>query len=164
MATLGTIKEISTVDGQHVAIIETGSGPAVTATIMQGGSVDFNPLAGDRVLFHYVGREVVVSAIFSEDATSAPGEWLVFSRNTAGVVQATLHLKADGTVNAGNGSDFVAMSTTTDQKIEAIYNAIASAAVGSADGGAAFKANIIAALDISWPLIGSIASTNLKAD
>lgn len=164
MAMIGTIKEISTVDGQHTVIIETGSGPAVTATVMQSAGVDFQPLAGDRAVYHYAGSEVVVSAIFSEDATSGPGEWLVFSRDSAGVVQAKVHLKSDGTVNCGTGADFVSMSTTTDQKIEAIYNAIAAAVVGSADGGATFRTNIIAALDISWPAIGSIASTNLKAD
>lgn len=163
MATIGTIKEIKPVDGQLQAVIETGSGPAVTATIMQAGAVDFFPIPGDRVLYHYAGKEVVVSAIFSEDNSAAPGEWLVFSRNPAGEVQAVLHLKADGTVNAGTGADFVALAAkvdalwaTLDKLFRTDWTPVAN------DGGAALQ---MAWLTVAFPTPpSSVASTNLKAD
>lgn len=171
---IGHIKSVTVGDGQVVATIETGAGPAVTATVMPMGSLDFQPLPGDSVLFHRSGQEICISAVFSEDNQAGPGEAVIFSRSAPGVITAIVHLKADGTIeikpgqgmtaNIGNGIDFVAMATKTDAKIEAIKTAISVAAVGSADGGAAFKENIIAALDASWPAIGSIASTNLKAD
>ena len=102
MATLGTIKEVKTVDGQHTVIIETGSGPAVTATVMQSGGADFQPLKGDRAVYHYAGAEVVVSAIFSEDAESGPGEWRVFSRDSSGAVTGFFKISSNGQFNAND--------------------------------------------------------------
>lgn len=102
MAMIGTIKEVKTVDGQHTVIVETGSGPAVTATIMQGGGVDFQPLPGDRAVYHYAGSEVVISAIFSEDAQSAPGEWMVLSRSSVDTVTGFFKISPNGQFNAND--------------------------------------------------------------
>lgn len=171
---IGHIKTVSVVDGQVTAYVTTGSGTGVTVTIMPQGSLDFQPLAGDAVQFHRSGQEIVVTGVFSEDNQAGPGEAVLFSRTSPGVIAATVHVKATGAIEVkpgtgqvagvGEGSDFVAMSTKTDQKIQAILDAINGAAVGSADGGAAFKANIVAALNVSLPAIGPVASSNLKAD
>lgn len=64
----------------------------------------------------------------------------------------------------GSGTDFVALAQKVEDKIRAIVDAITNAAVGSMDGGAAFKAAIIAALNISLPAIGSVASQKLKTE
>lgn len=111
MGRIGTIKEVSTSAGQHTVFVEDGPGPGVTATILQSGAVDFQPMRGDRVLYHDTGQEIVVSAIFSEDASSGPGEWLVFSRNASGAVTATLHLKADGEASVVNDAGFFKLTS-----------------------------------------------------
>lgn len=67
-------------------------------------------------------------------------------------------------VQAGTGTDFVALAKVTDDKIQAIADAIANAAVTPMDGGAAFKAAIVATLSVQLPLLGTVASSNLKAD
>lgn len=161
---IGQIKELSIVDGQITAVVETGSGPAVTATVMPQAGGEFHPQVGDTVYFRHAGQEVVVLGIFSSDAITTPGESLIFARNAAGEVVTKIHLKADGIAYVGTGLDFVALAAKVDASIDAIVNAIAGAAVLAGDGGAAFKANIGAALGISLPAIGSVASTNLKAD
>jgi len=176
---IGEIKEISTVDGQMIAIIKDmnkidGSGPEVTATIMQSGGSEFYPLVGDKVVYHRTGQEIVVTGIFAKDTDTSRGEGLLFSRSAAGTIAATVHLKANGAIEVkpgtgqvaavGNGADFVAMAAKVDASIEAIATAIEGAGVQAGDGGAVFKGNIVTALGISLPLIGSVASTNLKAD
>ena len=170
MATLGVIKEIRVVEGQLKAVIETGSGPAVTATIMQAGTVDYHPLPGDRVLYHYAGQEVVVSAIFSEDNLAALGEVLIFGRDATGVVQVTFHLKADGWAVVGTGADAVAMSTPLDTYLSNLLNTVAPggvAIVTPAVGQPCPVASaILAAMIAAFPPAGVAAcgSTNLKAD
>lgn len=67
-------------------------------------------------------------------------------------------------IDAGGGTDFVALAKATDDKIQAIADAITNAAVTPMDGGAAFKAAIIAAMTPALAAIGSVASSNLKAD
>jgi len=76
----------------------------------------------------------------------------------------TINLKSNGSVDVGNGDDFVAMATKTIAKIEALYNAISTAATGTQDGGATFKTNILAALAEDGNWLSEIKSTNLKAD
>lgn len=99
----GTIKEVRTVDGQHIVVVEVLSpGPAVTATVMQSACSDFCPVPGDRAVVARAGAEMVVLALFSEDVVSGLGEWLTFSRNAAGVVMATFHMKADGEISMVN--------------------------------------------------------------
>lgn len=179
MGMTGTIKEIKTDDGLIVANVETlktnkAGGHALSVVIGQTAGMECYPCIGDTVYFDRFGPEYVALALFSQDTAAAAGEAYMFSRSAPDVIAATVHIKADGSIEikpgagqvagVGNASDFVAMSTKTDQKVQAILDAINGAAVGSADGGAAFKSNIVAALNISLPAIGSVASTNLKAD
>lgn len=58
-------------------------------------------------------------------------------------------------------ADFVALATETAAQLTTLKSAISGAAVVAGDGGASFKAAIIAALS-SWP--GTIAATSLKSD
>lgn len=161
MATLGIIKEIRITDGQLKAIVETGSGEAVTATVMQAGTVDYYPLPGDRVLYHYAGQEVVVSAIFSEDNSVALGEILLFSRDAAGVVQATFHLKADGLTVVGQGLDFVAMAAKVNAMFALIDSIITTWVPVANDGGAALQTLWSTAYPAGKQ---DVDSANLKAD
>jgi len=179
MGLTGTIKEIKTDDGLIIASVETlvtnkAGGQALSVVVGQAAGMECHPCVGDTVYFDRHGQEYVALALFSQDTAAAAGEVYLFSRSAPDVIAATVHLKADGKIeikpgtgqpaSVGNGGDWVAMATVTDQKIQAIADAITNAAVGSADGGAAFKANITAAMNPALIALGSAASTNLKAD
>lgn len=179
MGLTGIIKEITTDDGLIVASVETlvtnkQGGQLLSVVIGQAAGLECYPLPGDTVYFDRHGPEYVAKAIFSQDTVAEAGEAYLFSRSAPDVIAAVVHLKANGKIEilpgtgqpaaVGNGGDWVAMAAKTDQKVDAIANAISGAAVGSADGGAAFKANIMAALTPALEAIGSVASTNLKAD
>lgn len=60
----------------------------------------------------------------------------------------------------GGGSDFVALSSSVGSQLSTLKSAISGAAVIAGDGGASFKAAIVAALSV-WP--GSVAATKVKA-
>lgn len=71
-------------------------------------------------------------------------------------------LASGSTINVGSGSgtfEAVAQAEKVATQLTALKNAISGAAVGTSDGGATLKANILAAL-ASWP--GSVAATNVK--
>ena len=163
---IGTIKEIRTVDGQHVASVLIYGGPdVVTAVVMQPGNIDFHPIPGDGVLCHENGREIVISAVFANDASAQLGETLIFARNPAGQVSASIHLKADGSVVVGDGSDFAAMAT----KVQALWTCLFTALkawTGSKtpDGGVALAAALVTAFTSAALDPPNVASQNLKAD
>jgi hypothetical protein len=180
---IGHIKEVKVEDGQVISIIETGSGPAVTATIMPMGALDFQPLPGDSVLFHRAGKEIAVSAVFSEDNQAGPGEAVLFSRQMVDKtisITAMVHLKSDGKIElkpgagkaaeVGTGSDAVAKSTPLDTYLSALLTAVAPSGtpiVTPAPGATcpvavAIKAAMMAAFPPAGS--GSCGSTNLKAD
>jgi hypothetical protein len=172
---IGRIKSISVEDGQLVAIVENGAGPAVTVTAMFPPGFEGYPIRGDMVKYHKAGQEYVATAFFTEDSQTSPGDAFMFSRNPqTGAVSAIVKaLSAGGieivlatgqAVSVGNGSDFVALATKVDASISAISNAISNASTGSSDGGAALKANIISILTPALQAIGSVASANVKAD
>jgi len=179
MGMTGIIKEITTDDGLIVASVETlatnkAGGQALSVVIGQAAGMECYPCVGDVVYFDRHGPEYVTKALFSVDTSAEPGEVYIFSRSAPAVIAATIHLKADGsieikpgagmTVSVGNGSDAVAMAAKTDAKVDAIANAISGAGVTAGDGGAAFKANIMSVLTPALEAIGSVASSNLKAD
>lgn len=88
----------------------------------------------------------------------ADGEVALY--NDAG---ARVHLKADGTIEAGAGGtvNAVALANLVASELSALKSAISGAAVVAGDGGAAFKANILTAL-ASWP--GAVAASKVKAE
>lgn len=70
-------------------------------------------------------------------------------------------IDADGTVHIGGAAgEFVALANLVSSNLTTLKAAISGAAVVPNDGGAAFKANLIAAL-ASWP--SSMAATKAKA-
>lgn len=79
----------------------------------------------------------------------------------AGVVKLVLngdvvHLGAE------SGSQFVALANLVQERFEQLLNAINTAGVVANDGGAALKANIVAALNLlGWP--ASMAAAQVKA-
>jgi hypothetical protein len=74
---------------------------------------------------------------------------------------ARLTLDADGIELGAGATDEVALHNLVEDEMTALKNAISGAAVVAGDGGAAFKANILAALT-TWP--GSTAAAKVKAE
>ena len=73
-------------------------------------------------------------------------------------------IDGDGIVRVGShtATDFVALASLVIDRLNELKDAISGAAVVPTDGGAAFKANIIAALDfIDWPV--PVAAEKVKA-
>lgn len=161
MAISGTIKTLAIVEGQIVATVATGSGPEVTVVIMPDAGGEFHPLPGDVVVYERSGQEYVAKAVFAADTSTLPGESLIFARNAAGEVVAKIHLKADGRVYVGDGTDFVAMAAKVNAMFELINDIITTWTPVANDGGAALQT----AWTTRWPLEKQdVDSTNLKAD
>jgi hypothetical protein len=102
MAMIGHIKEVSIEDGQITAVVETGTGQAVTARVMAASGAEFYPMPGDSVLCHRAGQEVVVSAVLHGDASTERGEGVIFARNELGEIVAKIWLYPDGDIVAEN--------------------------------------------------------------
>lgn len=161
MATVGYIKEVKIVDGHIVAVVMTGTGQAVTATIMHAAGAEFYPRPGDTVLFHWAGQEVLVSAVLTEDTTTKKGESLIFSRDASGGVAAKVHLKTNGEVVVGNGDSPVALAKKVDELWDTLYNVFTGWKPVYKDGGAALQTAFTAAFKSNPQTVGS---SNLKAD
>lgn len=74
----------------------------------------------------------------------------------------SIHIKPTNEIHIGKGpTDFVALAALVATELTALKAAISGAAVAAGDGGATFKANILAAL-ATWP--GSVAAAKVKAD
>lgn len=177
---IGHIKSVQIVDGQVEMVVDTGSGPAVTATLMFPPGIDSQPLPGDAVRYSRNGQEIVVTGVFTESSQSGPGEAVLFSRTSDGVIAATVHMKADGaieikpgtgrTAGVGNGTDFVAMSTPLNLVLSTLLTSVAPAGVPivtpSPGATCPVAAAVLAAMIAAFPPTGTAAcgSTNLKAD
>jgi phage baseplate assembly protein V len=129
------------VDSEAVAVCVGGSKDHTVVLAADSGAYRVTGLAtGEVVVYSQFGQEILLKTDGSVEITAPAG------------------------VTVGSGTSPVALAIQTNAKFEAISNAINSAAVGTADGGAAFKANLIAALNISFPTIGDVDSSNLSAD
>ena len=130
---------------------------------LQPYGVSFVPPAGAEVLALAVGgaRSHTVGICASSPGTrptsGAAGSGGLY---TAGAWR--VHIDPAGIVHVGaeTGSDFVALAGLVNTNMVALKSAIAAAAVVATDGGAAFKANLSAALS-AWPV--SMAATAAKA-
>jgi hypothetical protein len=119
-----------------------------------------------RVLFHWAGQEVHISAVVSEDASTGRGESLIFSRNAAGQVVASVHLRDNGQVVitttgavVGNGASPVALA----QKVDMLWTALWGVINGwTPVYETALKANFLVAFPPPGPQ--TVGSSNLKAD
>jgi hypothetical protein len=178
---IGEIKSVRVVDGQVTAVIQTGAGPAVTATVLMPAGLDFQPLAGDTVKFHRSGQEIVVTGLFTEDTQAGPGEAILFSRADDGDIVATIWMKASGAIEitpgdgqvagVGNGTHPVALATPIDTFLNALVAAVAPGGTPiltpSPGATCPVAASVYAAMGVAWPPPGTAAacgSTNLKAD
>jgi hypothetical protein len=72
-----------------------------------------------------------------------------------------LHFKS-GTIEVGNGTDFVAMAQKVDAAFSALANAFSSWVVTPMDGGAALKALLTSLAGSGWPQ--ATAGSKLKSD
>jgi phage tail protein X len=75
-----------------------------------------------------------------------------------------LSVVLDDELTVGGGADYVALAQKVEDKVQAIVDAITNAAPGSMDGGAAYKAAMIALLNASLPAIGPVAAQKTKTD
>jgi hypothetical protein len=178
VATIGHIKSTQIVDGQITAVVETGTGQTVTGIVMPASGSEFHPLPGDRVLFHWAGQEVHISAVVSEDASTGKGESLIFSRNAAGQVVASVHLRDNGEVVitttgavVGNGASPVALALPINTFLSSLVGAVSpggSSILTPTPGSQCPVATAIrAASTAAFPPILSepdCGSENLKAD
>ncbi len=114
------------------------------------GSAAFSPTVeeGETRVYNVAGAMV---RLLSDGAIEIrQGATVVAKVDTSGVVH----------VGAASGASFVALATNVASELTALKTAISSAATVPNDGGAAFKANILASLT-TWP--GSVAATKAKA-
>jgi phage baseplate assembly protein V len=89
-------------------------------------------------------------ALYSDEGAS-----VYLKRGRIVVTDAEIRLGSDG------ASSFVALAGAVETQLTALKNAISAAPVVPGDGGAAFKASLVAAL-AAWP--GSTAATKVKAE
>ena len=142
MRTRSGLTELSVLDDESISVnINDGN---ATVTIDADGNVSITT-AGD------------LSATADGDATiTAASITLDNGTETAAL---------DGAAFAvGAGSDSVSLAMVTDNKIQAIADAITAGVATPMDGGAGLKATIMAALTPALAALGSVASGNLKAD
>lgn len=170
---IGHIKSVRVVDGQYELVITTGSGPAITATLLFPPGIDAKPLPGDAVRFSRNGQEIVVTGVFTEDVQAGDGEAILFARSSDGEISGSVRMKKGGMIeivpgdgkrcDVGIGSDFVALAAKVDllwSTIDALFRTGWTPV--AQDGGAALKT---AWTTVSFPTPpASVASTNLKAD
>jgi hypothetical protein len=168
---IGHIKNVKVVDGQYEITVDTGSGPAVTATLMFPAGIDAKPLAGDAVRFSRNGQEIAITGLFTEDVQADDGEAILFSRSGDGSIVASIWMKKDGSIEilpdsgqvagVGDASDFVAMAS----KVIATWTALSNAILGWTPPGAP-DAGVSLSAVIQGVAASAIdpSSTNLKAD
>ena len=121
MANIGTIKSISKVDDQIVAIVQAGTERPndETATVMGLAGLECHPVPGDVVLWVDTGRENVVLAVIRDEQVAGLGEAILFARDANDDVVAQLHLKADGAIEA-TSSEGAQLLLRADGGIEGI--------------------------------------------
>jgi phage gp45-like len=150
------------------------SGESIDAERVQPYGLSANPPVDSEALVTYPSADHEQGVIFACDC----GQWRIKGLKSGEVAlysqyEQKVLLKNNGDIETtfpglqkfGNGSDFVAMAQKVDSSIDAIVNAISAAVTSTVpDGGALFKSNIMSALTPALEAIGSVASTNVKAD
>ena len=128
----------------------------------------YKPLASSESLFVQLGDERVSIATKERrwQIDVADGEVIVRALAEGG---AYIHLRPDGSVDVhaetiklgGSATQLVALSSLVMENLTSLKSAITDAAVVGNDGGAAFQANILAALE-DWP--GEVAASKVRAE
>ena len=132
--------------------------------IQQNGEQN-NPLDDATVIVLEITKTwkiaVAIKDFVEPDATLGRGEKIIYSLDSNNNIKAKIYLKNDGTVNIGNGDQFVALSNLVTTALDAICDIFTSGTPVANDGGAALQsAWKTAAAAISTV----VASSNLKAD
>lgn len=90
-------------------------------TLLFGSSGDDSPpLPEDRVLLIRIegtGNNIV-SGVICESQGAEPGEKKLYSRDDDGVVQATVYLKSDGTIEINGNADFAVAYTDLNTALQ----------------------------------------------
>lgn len=122
------------------------------------GGAEIRPAIGSEVVVCFLDNSEARPAIvcFSPLASSAPDK---ITLNTG--ADKPIAIGADsGSINlGGTGATALAKANAVSNNLSVLKNAISSAAVVAGDGGAALKANILAAL-AAWP--ASMATTKVE--
>lgn len=105
------------------------------------------------------GLEILVE--FVEGNRALPRIVAFAGHDQAAWTPTRLTLDADGIELGDGATNEVALHNLVESELTTLYSAISGAAVTPTDGGAAFKANILAAL-AGWP--GSTAALKVKAE
>lgn len=163
--------------------VDDGSGAASTPYHFAPPGDDSPPLPGDVVHVAEASGAGFGSAVGYQDPDTepqaAPGERRLYARSGPGVVACEVWLKADGSIEVLTGdtaivvdadgvrlgsrdaSQFVALAQLVADQLTTLKDAIANAPVVALDGGASFKAAIVAALT-TWP--ESVAAEKVRAE
>lgn len=129
-----------------------------------------NPLDDATVIILEITKSwkiaVAVKDLVEPDATLARGEKIIYSLDSSNNIKAKIYLKNDGTVNVGDGDQFVALSNKVDSFISDITDLLTGWTVAPNDGGLALQTAAKALWDVSMGGTppDSVASSNLKAD
>ena len=132
--------------------------------IINQAGIKTRPQIGHRSIIVRVGGGYKVSIGVDDniDEEIEEGEVLIYS-NSGGAIGSKIKLLTDGTIEVGEGGNFVAMSDLVDNLWATLYQVFVVDWIPSEqDGGAALKTAFIAAFPSPGPV--SVASTNLKAD
>lgn len=129
----------------------------------------YKPLASSESLFIQLGDERVSIATKERNWQIEVADGEVVLRALGASSPAYVHLKPDGSVDVhatsinlgGAAEQFVALANLVMSNLTALKSAISGAAVGSADGGLAFKTALMTALE-AWPT--AVAATKTKAE
>ena len=144
--------EFNLAEGDTVLLVFNGRSPTEWRT---SGAVatpgDLRP--------HGVGYPVAIPGYLSDVPTTDYG---ADQDNSIGIPNGLrLHWDLDnGTINAGDGADFVAMAAKTKAQFAALKTAISGWSPNAGDGGAALKTALATFLTSS----SEVKSSNLKAD
>lgn len=163
--------------------VDDGSGAASTPYHFAPPGDDSQPLAGDVVHVASAVGAGFGSAVGYQDPDTEPkagaGERRLYARSGPGEVACEIWLKADGSIELTSGdtavivdadgmrlgspgaSEFVALAQLVADQLTALKDAITNSPVVALDGGASFKAGIVAAL-ATWP--ESVAAEKVRAE
>lgn len=175
----------SVVDGAQApeVRVDDGSGAAATPYHFAPAGDDAQPLAGDVAHVAATRGAGLGSVVGYQDPQSTPragaGEKRIYARSGPGEVACEVWLRADGSVHVLSGetaivvdgdgvrlgsvsaSQPVALAELVAQQLTTLKDAITNAPVAPLDGGASFKAAIVADLAL-WP--ESVAAAKVNAE
>lgn len=121
----------------------------------------YKPIDDSENMYIELGDERVVIATKDRSHQVEVGDGEVVIRALGSATAARILLKPDGNIEIGaSATQFVALASLVEAQLNTLKTAIGSAATVPNDGGASFKAALVASL-ASWPT--TTAATKTKA-